>query len=53
MENMIEAERLLIEDQAAAAPVYHQGSAVLVRPTIQNWVQHPTGTIEFKFVRVD
>jgi oligopeptide transport system substrate-binding protein len=53
MEDLIEAERLLIEDQAAAAPVYHQGSAVLVRPTIQNWVQHPTGTIEFKFVRVD
>jgi oligopeptide transport system substrate-binding protein len=53
MENLIEAERLLIEDAAVVAPVYHQGSALLVRPSIKNWVQHPTGTIEFKYVRLE
>jgi oligopeptide transport system substrate-binding protein len=51
MGNLIEAERLLIEDAAAVAPVYHSGSVVIVRPSIKNWVQHPTGTIEFKYVR--
>jgi oligopeptide transport system substrate-binding protein len=53
MENLIEAERLLVEDAAVVAPVFHQGAAVLVRPSIKNWVQHPTGTIEFKYVRVE
>jgi len=53
MDNLIEAERLLIEDHVVVAPVYHQGSAVLVRPSVENWVQHPTGTIEFKYVRLE
>jgi oligopeptide transport system substrate-binding protein len=53
MENLIEAERLLIEEQAAIAPVHHEGAALLVRPSIKNWVQHPTGTIEFKYARVE
>jgi oligopeptide transport system substrate-binding protein len=50
MGNLIEAERLLIEDAAAVAPVYHSGSVVIVRPSIKKWVQHPTGTIEFKYL---
>jgi oligopeptide transport system substrate-binding protein len=53
MENMVEAERLLIEEEAAVAPVYHEGTALLVRPSIKNWVQHPTGAIEFKYARVE
>ncbi len=53
MENLIEAERLLIEEQAAIAPVYHDGAALLVRPSVKNWVQHPTGSIEFKYVRAE
>ena len=53
MGNLIEAERLLIEDGAAVAPAYHAGSVVIVRPSIKNWVQHATGTIEFKYVRVE
>jgi hypothetical protein len=44
---------LLIEDAAAVAPVFHPGSVVIVRPSIKNWLQHPTGTIEFKYVRVE
>ena len=50
MGKLIEAERLLIEDAAAVAPAYHAGSVVIVRPSIKNWVQHPTGTIEFKYL---
>ena len=53
MQNLIGAERLLIEDQAVVAPVYHEGTALLVRPSVKNWVQHPTGTVEFKYARVE
>jgi oligopeptide transport system substrate-binding protein len=53
MDNLIEAERLLVEEQAVIAPVHHEGAALLVRPSIENWVQHPTGTIEFKYARVE
>ena len=53
MENLIGAERLLIEEQAAVAPVHHEGAALLVRPSVENWVQHPTGTIELKYARVE
>jgi oligopeptide transport system substrate-binding protein len=53
MEILIEAERLLIEDHAVVAPVFHQGAALLVRPSIKNWVQHPTGGIELKYAKVE
>jgi oligopeptide transport system substrate-binding protein len=53
MDNLIEAEKLLVEEQAVIAPVHHEGAALLVRPSIKNWVQHPTGTIEFKYARVE
>jgi oligopeptide transport system substrate-binding protein len=53
MENLIEAERLLVEEQAVVAPAHHEGAALLVRPSVKNWVQHPTGTIEFKYARVE
>jgi len=53
MDNLIEAERLLVEERAVIAPVHHEGAALLVRPSVKNWVQHPTGTIEFKYARVE
>jgi oligopeptide transport system substrate-binding protein len=53
MEQLIKAERLIVEDQAVIAPVFHQGAALLVRPSVKNWVQHPTGTIEFKYARLE
>jgi oligopeptide transport system substrate-binding protein len=53
MDNLIEAEKLLVEEQAVIAPVHHEGAALLVRPSVKNWVQHPTGTIEFKYARVE
>jgi oligopeptide transport system substrate-binding protein len=53
MDKLIEAERLLIEDQAAVAPVYFSGVAALLRPTFKDFVEHPTGTYEFKYLKVD
>jgi oligopeptide transport system substrate-binding protein len=53
MDKLIEAERLLIEDQAAIAPVYFSGVAALLRPTFKDFVEHPTGTYEFKYLKVD
>jgi hypothetical protein len=32
--------------------VWFQGVAVLVRPSIKNFEEHPTGTYEFKYVRL-
>jgi oligopeptide transport system substrate-binding protein len=52
MDKLIEAERLLIEDQAAIAPVYFSGVAALLRPSFKNFVEHPTGTYEFKYLKV-
>jgi oligopeptide transport system substrate-binding protein len=53
MDKLIEAERLLIEDQAAIAPVYFSGVAALLRPTFKDFVEHPTGTYEYKYLKVD
>jgi len=53
MDKLIEAERLLVEDQAAIAPVYFSGVAALLRPTFKDFVEHPTGTYEFKYLKVD
>jgi oligopeptide transport system substrate-binding protein len=53
MDKLIEAERLLVEDQAAIAPVYFSGVAALLRPSFKDFVEHPTGTYEFKYLKVD
>ena len=53
MDKLIEAERLLVEDQAAIAPLYFSGVAALLRPTFKDFVEHPTGTYEFKYLKVD
>jgi len=53
MDKLIEAERLLVEDQAALAPVYFSGVAALLRPSFKDFVEHPTGTYEFKYLKVD
>jgi len=50
MDNATEAERLLVQDDAAIAPMWFQGVAALIRPSIKNFGAHPTGTHEFKWV---
>jgi oligopeptide transport system substrate-binding protein len=43
MDMMLEAERLLVEEDAATAPMYFEGEAHLVRPAIKNFVDHQYG----------
>jgi oligopeptide transport system substrate-binding protein len=52
MNNMIQAEEILVQDDAGIAPVYFEGVAYLVRPSIKNLVVHPTGPQEWKYVSV-
>ena len=43
LELMQEAERVLVEEDAAVAPIYFDGRARLVRDTIKNYVDQPYG----------
>jgi oligopeptide transport system substrate-binding protein len=52
MDKLIEAERLLVEDQAAIAPVWFTGVAALLRPSFKNFVEHPIGTYELKYLKL-
>jgi oligopeptide transport system substrate-binding protein len=52
MDKLIEAEKLLVGEDAAIASVYFEGIAYLLRPSIKNYVVHPTGPVELKYVRV-
>jgi oligopeptide transport system substrate-binding protein len=48
MDKLMQAEKLLVQDLAACAPVWFTGVAALLRPTFKNFVEHPTGLYEFK-----
>jgi len=52
MDKLMEAETLLVKDLAACAPVWFTGVAALLRPSFKNFVEHPTGTYEFKYLRM-
>ncbi|QIN82367.1 peptide ABC transporter substrate-binding protein [Rubrobacter tropicus] len=43
LELMQEAERLLVEEDAAVAPIFFDGEAELIRSNIKNYVDHPYG----------
>ena len=43
MDMLLEAEKLLIEEDAALSPVYFDGRAYLLRPTITRFVNQPYG----------
>ncbi|WP_375088684.1 peptide ABC transporter substrate-binding protein [Peribacillus sp. RS7] len=52
-EMMLEAEKLLFED-AAIAPLYQRGLAVLQRPEIKGLVRHPSGPdFTFKWTHIE
>jgi oligopeptide transport system substrate-binding protein len=54
MELMADAESLLVQDEAAIAPLYYDGVAVLMKPRLQNFVTHPYGaTYDFKYASLD
>ena len=43
MDMMMEAEKILVEQDAATAPMYFEGEAHLLRPAISNYVDHQYG----------
>jgi oligopeptide transport system substrate-binding protein len=43
MDMLLEAERILVEDDAGTAPMFFQGAARLQKPFITKYVNHPYG----------
>lgn len=54
MQQLLEAERILVQEDAGTAPMYFDGEASLVRPTIKNYVEHKYGAgIDVKWWRLE
>lgn len=50
LQDMLQAEKKLVEEDVVVSPVYHRGSATLTRSNVQNLITHPIGVpIEFKY----
>ena len=43
MDMLLEAEKVLVQEDAATAPIYFEGEAHLIRPAISNYVDHQYG----------
>ena len=43
LDDMLKAEKKLVEEDAVVAPVYHRGSAVLTKSNVKNLISHPIG----------
>jgi oligopeptide transport system substrate-binding protein len=43
MDMLMEAERILVEEDAGTAPVYFEGEAHLVRPSLKGYYDHKYG----------
>ncbi len=53
MDMMVEAERLVVEDSAALAPIYYFASASLTKPYVRNYVVHPYGPAsDYKYTSI-
>jgi len=51
---LVEAERILVEEQAAIAPTAYRGRALLVKPYLVNYKEHPYGpTLELKSMSIE
>lgn len=54
MDQMSEAEKLLIEEDAACVPMFFQGTTRLIRPSIKNFVYHRSGgSLDLKLYSVE
>src|SRR5215210_2520368 len=52
MEALIAAEKLLIEEETALGPAFYKGKARLIKPHVENYIEHPYGGgVEFKYAR--
>ncbi|MDD5940331.1 MAG: peptide ABC transporter substrate-binding protein [Lachnospiraceae bacterium] len=50
LQDMLDAEKMLVEDDAVVAPVYFRGSAMLIKSNLKNLITHPIGVpMEFKY----
>jgi oligopeptide transport system substrate-binding protein len=52
MQLLLEAERILIEDDAACAPMFFEGVAWLVEPSIENFTYYRIGGNAINFWRL-
>ena len=52
MDQMLEAERVLIEEDAGLAPVYFEGQVWLIEPSIKNFVYYRSGGDAIKLWRL-
>jgi oligopeptide transport system substrate-binding protein len=54
MDMLLEAEKILVAEDAAVAPWTFYGSAYLVNPSIHNFVEHRNGTgFDIKWWRLE
>lgn len=44
MQDLIEAEKILLEEAAAISPLYYHGEAYIQKPYVQDFINHPVGT---------
>ncbi|MDD3794766.1 MAG: peptide ABC transporter substrate-binding protein [Lachnospiraceae bacterium] len=50
LDDMLQAEKLLVADDAVVAPIFHRGSAALTKSNVKNLIIHPIGVpMEFKY----
>ena len=53
-EMLAEAERILVGEQAALAPVYYSGTSYLINPDVRNYVTPPYGPpADYRYVEID
>ena len=52
MQNMLKAERILIE-QAATVPIYYQSFAGVQKPYFKNYAYHSFGGTDWKYARIE
>jgi len=51
--DMQEAERILIDEEAAISPMYQSSSARLIKPFVKEFVSHTNNTITYKWVSIE
>lgn len=54
LDMLIEAERMMIEDEGTLGPLYFEGKAFLEKPYVKDLIIHPYGaSLELKHVKID
>ena len=50
LDDMLQAEKKLVAEDAVVSPIYHKGSATLTKSNVKNLITHPIGVpMEFKY----